>query len=155
MGVEIERKYLVNPTIWKQTAKLDGLKCVQTYLSTDPNKTIRVRVMGDKAYITIKGKTNHLSRTEFEYEIPLNEGEELIQLFGDKVLEKTRYIIPLGHHNWEVDVFEGNNKGLIVAEIELESEDEKFEKPNWLGEEVSHDPRYYNACLQQTPFCDW
>lgn len=155
MGLEIERKFLVVSELWNALDKDKGEVCIQTYLSTDPEKTIRARVLGDKAFLTIKGKTDHISRTEFEYEIPLEEGKAIIDQFGDKVLHKTRYKIRQGKHIWEVDVFHADNDGLIVAEIELEAENEAFEKPAWIGKEVSDDPRYYNACLQDNPYKNW
>lgn len=155
MGLEIERKFLVDQSKWDAVTKGEGLQCIQTYLNNEPEKTIRVRVLGEKGYLTIKGKTENLTRTEFEYEIPQPEAEEMIAKFGKHVLIKTRYFIQVGAHTWEVDVFDGDNVGLIVAEVELSSENESFEVPNWIGEEVSLDERYYNACLQKHPYTKW
>jgi len=155
MPVEIERKFLVDKIKWGQVDKPIGLDCKQTYLNTDPNKTIRVRVLGEKGYLTIKGKMKGLTRAEYEYEIPLEEANEMISLFGEKVLEKTRCLINYKGKIWEVDVFAGDNEGLIVAEIELGHEEEPFTKPEWVTEEVSTDPRYLNVNLQEKPFSDW
>ena len=155
MGLEIERKYLVKKEAWSKADKGEGSVCKQSYLSLDPDKTIRVRVIDSKAYITIKGKTKNLTRSEFEYEIPKDEGEALIKEFGEGVIHKVRYHIPMGKYTWEVDEFLGDNEGLLVAEIELSSETETFDKPNWIGEEISLDTRYYNVCLMQNPFKNW
>lgn len=155
MGLEIERKFLVNRPVWEELEKPEGLHCVQCYLVNEPAKTIRIRIIGGKALITIKGKTIHLSRSEFEYEIPLEDAKVLMEQFGGSKIVKTRYLIPLNQHTWEVDVFHEDNAGLIVAEIELESDTETFEHPNWLEKEVSHDSKYFNACLQKNPFKNW
>lgn len=155
MGLEIERKFLVKKELWDKVEKGEGEVCLQTYLSTEPERTIRARVIGDRAYLTIKGKTNNLTRSEFEYEIPKSEGESIIKEFGQNPINKVRYKIKIKDHIWEVDEFFDDNAGLLVAEIELNSESETFEKPEWIGEEISHDARYYNVCLQENPFKNW
>jgi CYTH domain-containing protein len=155
MNQEIERKFLVNKSLWKKVNKPEGLYLKQTYLSTNPDKTIRVRVLGEKGFITLKGRAKGLIRPEFEYEVPLEDAIQMIDLFGETVIEKTRYEINFKNHLWEIDVFDGANKGLIVAEIELTSETEKFVKPDWLSKEVSEEPKYFNANLQETPYNEW
>ena len=155
MALEIERKFLVNQRKWEQLEKPIGKRYRQGYLLNNKVKTIRIRTTETDAFLTIKGKTNGMSRSEFEYKIPLNEGTELLDAFSESELSKTRYEI---HHKdklWEVDVFHGDNDGLIVAEIELESEDERFELPEWVDKEVTDDPRYYNANLVLSPFKTW
>ena len=153
MGIEIERKYLVKRDSWKNHTE-DGLSCKQGYLYADVEKTIRVRIMGEKAYLTVKGKSAGISRSEFEYEIPVSDASDLMNLC-DNIIEKTRYLIQHKGMIWELDIFEGSNNGLMIAEIELESEDQHFEFPNWVGKEVSDDSRYYNACLARNPFSTW
>lgn len=145
--MEIERKFLVNEDLWNRAEKPEPKLIIQAYLHRSPEKTIRVRVKGDRGFLTIKGPTTGISREEFEYEIPLNEATQLIEQFADKILSKKRYEIPAGEHLWEVDVFLDNIEGLIVAEIELNEEDEMFIKPEWVAEEVSHDPQYQNSRL--------
>lgn len=145
--MEIERKFLVHRSLWEKLEKPAPVKIVQAYLSDDENCTVRVRTKGDKGYVTIKGKTKGISRSEYEYSIPLAEAEQMISEFCTKKLEKERYEIASGKHVWEVDVFHGKLASLIIAEIELASEDETFEKPEWIAEEVSHDPQYYNSKL--------
>lgn len=155
MGREIERKFLIKESEWAKTDKPGGKYLRQGYLVSDPNKTIRVRTTYDKAWITIKGISVGASRLEYEYEIPLGEGLELLDNFAEAELEKIRYEI---HHQdklWEVDVFLGDNNGLIVAEIELDSEDEKFELPEWVAEEVTQEKKYYNSNLTKHPFKLW
>lgn len=154
MGVEIERKFLVEGDSWKASAD-EGLVCRQGYLHATEDKTIRVRVIGAKAYLTIKGATTGITRSEFEYEIPVVDANEMLALCGDAVVEKKRYFITHGGMVWELDIFSGANEGLILAEIELESEDQPFDLPDWVGKEVSNDPRYYNAYLAQSPFFEW
>ena len=151
MGTEIERKFLVCGSIPEGTSS----RLVQAYLSLDPQRTVRIRLDDETAFITIKGEMEGISRSEFEYEIPHADGEEMLKLAEGAVIEKIRHRILIGKHTWEVDVFSGANEGLVVAEIELESEDEAFEKPDWIGEEVTSDSRYINACLAQKPFSEW
>ena len=144
---EIEYKYLVDAEKWEQLKKPEPSLIVQGYLHKSKEITIRVRIKGDKGYLTIKGQTVGVTRTEFEYEIPVNDAEEMIAQFTDKHICKYRYEIPFGDHLWEVDEFHGKLKGLTLAEIELASEDEAYEKPDWITEDVSTDPNYYNAVL--------
>lgn len=155
MAKEIERKFLVKESIIETLKSASSSYCSQTYLSSDEEKVVRVRVLGNKGFITIKSKVVGISRHEFEYEIPLDDAKQMIDLFGFKVIEKTRYLIPVNNHTWEVDVFEGQNKGLIIAEIELESEEEEFAIPNWVSEEVTGDVKYYNNNLQNLPYSSW
>lgn len=153
MSVEIERKFLIKKNELGNI--YNGEKIVQGYFNPEATPTTRVRIYGGKGYLTIKGKTDGISRPEFEYEIPLADAEHMIKNFCPVKLEKTRFLIEVGNHTWEVDEFHGDNEGLFVAEIELESETEEFKKPEWLGEEVSHDTRYYNSNLITHPFNKW
>ena len=152
MAKEIERKFLVKDSWQPQSA---GIKIAQGYLSTVPERTVRVRIKGDKGYLTIKGKNVGVSRAEYEYEIPRQDAEEMLQLAEQPILVKTRYLEQQGSFTWEVDVFAGENQGLVVAEIELPAEDAEFSRPAWLGQEVSGDVRYYNANLIKKPFSLW
>ncbi len=145
--MEIERKFLVNKEKWELVNKPAPKRIVQAYLVRTSEKTIRVRVKGDKGFLTIKGPTVGISRSEFEYEIPLNEANELIEQFADKIIEKYRFEITIGNHLWEVDEFHGKLEGLMIAEIELTSEEEAFEKPDWVTEDVSLDQQYFNSNL--------
>lgn len=144
---EIERKFTVNHQKWDLIKKPEPTLIVQSYLSNNPDCTIRVRIKEKKGFLTIKGKTTGISRSEFEYEIPLIEAEEIIQTLSEKTLTKNRYNIPFGNHIWEVDVFQGKLEGLIIAEIELSSEEESFELPDWVLEDVSDNIEYYNSRL--------
>ena len=155
MGKEIERKFLINPTKWAGLAKPSGKRLRQGYISTEPHKTIRIRVTADQGWLTIKGISTGATRLEYEYEIPLIEAIELLDNFAENELEKTRYEITYIGKLWEIDVFSGKNEGLIVAEIELESEDEQFELPEWIAEEVTHKKKYYNSNLISYPFKNW
>ena len=154
MNKEIERKFLLKNTDWKIFANT-GISIKQGYLNSSKELTTRIRTKGKQAFITIKGKTEGISRAEFEYEIPLKDALELLKLCQNSNIEKTRYEVKIDEHIWEIDVFEGENEGLIVAEIELSSEDETFKKPTWLGKEVSFEDKYFNACLVEKPFKDW
>lgn len=145
--MEIERKFLVKEQLWETIEKPSPSRIVQAYLVNSTEKTVRIRIKGTKGFLTIKGPTQGISRSEFEYEIPLKDAEELISTFAEKVIEKFRYEISFKNHLWEVDVFTGKLEGLYLAEIELNSEDEHFELPEWVGEEVSTDPNYYNSNL--------
>ncbi len=145
--MEIERKFLVDPEKWEKEINPEPKTIIQAYLLRSPEKTIRVRTKGSKGYITIKGPTKGISREEFEYEIPLEDAHEMIRLFADKVIEKKRFEITIGEHTWEIDVFGGKLNGLILAEIELSDEGEAFKRPEWITEEVSTDPNYFNANL--------
>ncbi len=154
--IEIERKFLVTSDAFKDEAFAKNI-IAQGYLNTNPERTVRVRIKGEKAFLTIKGKGNEsgLSRFEWEKEIPVDEAQQLLQLCEKGTIEKTRFEVKSGKHVFEIDEFYGNNNGLIIAEIELTSEEELFEKPFWLGKEVTNDNRYYNAYLSQTPFLEW
>jgi len=152
MGLEIERKFLVTGDV---PTTGDGAKITQAYLCLDPERTIRVRVEDDSATITIKGRSTGISRAEFEYEVPLADGLEMLNMATGDPIEKRRYRIDAPPFVWEIDVFEGANEGLVIAEIELESESDSFDVPEWLGPEVSDDSRYLNACLSQAPFTTW
>jgi adenylate cyclase len=153
---EIERKFLVTSNSFLSESTT-SYRIVQGYLNTDPERTVRIRIKGTKGYITIKGKGNASGTTRFEWEkeIALSEAEQLLLLCEEGVIDKIRHEIPLGNHCFEVDVFAGVNDGLIVAEVELQTENESFERPDWLGEEVTGQVRYYNAYLSATPFKDW
>lgn len=155
MGMEIERKFLVVKEIWDQLTLPQGLEVVQGYLCNEPQKSVRVRIADDQAYLTIKGETSRLSRPEYEYPIPLKDTRELLQNLCGERIEKVRYRIQHADHLWEVDVFEGANAGLMVAEVELKTEDELVALPNWIGQEVTGDSRYYNASLVKHPFSKW
>ncbi|SHK39618.1 adenylate cyclase [Selenomonas ruminantium] len=152
MAIEIERKFLVKEK-WQPQA--EGVKIAQGYLSTVPERTVRVRIKGEKGYLTIKGKNEGITRAEFEYEIPVADAEAMLRLAEQPVLSKIRYHEYLGDHLWEIDVFAGANAGLVVAEIELSQAGEDFVRPDWLGQEVSGDVRYYNANLIKMPFSLW
>ena len=153
MAKEIERKFLVKRELFKPTD--EGEYIAQGYLSSTPERTVRVRIKNHRGYLTIKGTNVRISRSEFEYEIPEADAEELLELCEPSIIVKRRHIINVEGSRWEVDIFEGDNAGLIVAEIELESEESEFAKPEWLGEEVSFDPRYYNSNLSKHPFKLW
>lgn len=155
MPVEIERKFLVHHEHWNQTNKPEGVFYRQGYMLSNEQITLRVRTCGDQAFLTLKGKTVGISRKEFEYEIPLKEALDMLDSLSEAEVIKTRYKIPFGKHLWEVDVFHGENEGLLIAEIELSSEDEAFEKPIWVADEVSFDRRYGNGSLAWMPFSRW
>lgn len=155
MAIEIERKFLVDLDAWQQLEKPEGVHYQQGYIPSDDNCTVRVRIAGAHGYITLKGRTKGISRSEFEYEIPLADAEAMLKQFTQNGTEKVRYKFPAGNRVWEVDEFLGPNKGLIVAEIELGSENEKFEKPDWITEEVTEDKRYANSNLAVHPFLEW
>jgi adenylate cyclase len=155
MGQEIERKYLVDKTKWQLLDKPKGELYRQGYLLTDPNKTIRVRQTTDKAFLTIKGLSTGATRPEYEYEIPFEEAKELLDNFSISELSKIRYKISFDNKIWEVDEFLGNNIGLIVAEIELTSEDESFSIPEWVDNEVTGQEKYYNSNLTIQPYKNW
>lgn len=154
--IEIERKFLVKNTDFIEQATRQ-VRIVQGYLSSNPERTVRVRVKGDKGYITVKGKStaSGISRMEWEKEIPVAEVEQLLAICEVGVIDKVRYEVPVGNHLYEVDIFAGANEGLLLAEVELNDENEWFVKPDWLGEEVSTDERYYNAYLSSKPYKTW
>ena len=155
MGVEIERKFLLSSDAWRDEAD-EGLYFHQGYLSTTPERVVRVRQMGDRAVLTIKGKGDGIVRPEFEYDIALDDAQTMLrELCLQPTIEKRRHRLKAGPHTWEIDVFDGDNLGLVVAEIELTSVSEAFEKPDWLGEEVSDDSRYLNSNLIANPYKSW
>lgn len=147
MNKEIEYKFLVDKEKWLLLDKPEPQLIVQSYLQRQKERTVRVRVKGDKGYLTIKGQTIGVTRSEYEYEIPVGEAKAMIEDFELTSLQKLRYEIVFAGKTWEVDVFEGKLSGLILAEIEVQSEDEHFEKPDWVTEDVSSDPQYYNSEL--------
>jgi adenylate cyclase len=155
MAEEIERKFLVDHEKWEKVKKPAGLPYRQGYMLVNDKQTIRVRVSDKKAHLNFKNKVSGVSRKEYEYEIPLKDGLEILSAFTASGTEKMRYEIPFKGKIWEVDVFSGDNEGLIVAEIELKSEDEQFQKPDWVTMEVTHDGRYTNASLSTHPYKDW
>ena len=155
MPTEIERKFLVKGD-FKQNA-FKAIRIIQGYLSSIPERTVRIRIKEDKAFITIKGAGNisGASRFEWEKEIPVDEAKELLKLCEPGIIDKTRYLVKSGKHTFEVDEFYGENEGLIMAEIELHDENEEFIKPAWLGDEVTGDKKYYNSSLMKTPYNLW
>ena len=154
MGEEIERKFLVLGDLWRETA--EGTRYRQGFLSTEPERTVRVRVAGPRGSITVKGKNVGARRAEFEYEIPVADAERMLDTLCKRpLIEKVRYTLAIGPQTWEIDVFEGDNAGLVVAEIELSREDEAFERPDWVGNEVTDDPRYFNSNLVANPYRTW
>ena len=155
MGIEIERKFLVVDDSWR--AQADSSKRMQqAYLSKGAERSIRVRISDNEAYLNIKSSRDGIRRLEYEYAIPVEEAVELIDQVALKPsIDKTRYYIRQGKHTWEIDEFYGDNAGLVIAEIELDDESEHFDKPDWLGAEVSSDPRYYNMNLISHPFSQW
>lgn len=154
MGVEIERKFLLAGDEWRSLGEPVLLR--QGYLSSQPDRVVRVRIEGERATMTIKGRSSGATRGEWEYEIPLADANELLdQLCEKPIIEKYRRRIPFADLTWEVDEFLGANKGLMFAEVELESEDQQFDKPSWIGEEVTDDARYYNSSLIRLPFSQW
>ena len=154
--IEIERKFLVTSEAFKKEAFAQN-RIAQGYLSSVPERTVRVRIKGDKGFLTIKGASNEtgLSRFEWEKEIPVDEATALLKLCEKGIIDKTRFEVKIGNHIFEVDEFYGENEGLIIAEVELSSETETFEKPIWLGKEVTNDIRYYNSYLSKNPFTNW
>lgn len=144
---EIEYKFLVDHERWASVEKPEPTLIVQAYISRGVDTTVRVRIRGDRGYLTIKGKTEGIRRSEFEYDIPVEDAEAMIAQFTDKHIRKYRYEVIFDHKVWEVDEFHGALSGLIMAELEVESEDEVFTKPNWVTTDVSHDPNYFNAVL--------
>ncbi len=152
MAVEIERKYLVMGQPWLQ---VPGVVYRQGYLNRDKTRTVRVRVAGEAAFLTIKGANVGATRAEFEYPIPLADAEALLSLCDGPLIEKTRYLLDHAGTRWELDVFAGDNAGLVVAEVELASEDQAFARPDWLGSEVTQDARYFNSNLAVNPYCRW
>ncbi len=154
MGIEIERKFLLVGEAWKKLAQ--GVRYRQGYLSTSKESTVRVRTIENTGYLTVKGKSTGATRSEFEYEIPVEDANAMLdQLCAKPLIEKNRYKIDYQGFTWEVDEFFGENQGLVVAEIELESEDQPYTKPEWVGAEVTQDQRYFNSNLARNPYCRW
>lgn len=154
MSKEIERKFLVIGNAWKSLGHSTVLR--QGYLNDEKERTVRVRVAGDKGFLTVKGKNTGAVRAEFEYEIPVSDALAMLETMALRpLIEKTRSVIEYAGHTWEVDEFTGDNAGLVVAEIELTDENEVFEKPDWIGDEVTGDARYFNSSLISRPFTKW
>lgn len=155
MAQEIERKFLVRGSFREQATR--STRIVQGYLSSVPERTVRVRIKGDQGFLTIKGigDASGASRYEWEREIPVAEAEQLLAICEPGAIDKIRHLVPAGEHTFEVDEFHGENEGLVVAEVELRSADEAFAKPAWLGDEVTGDTRYYNAMLMKHPYTRW
>jgi len=154
MPLEIERKFLLNGDDWKANISKKVI-IKQGYLNSQKERTVRVRTYDEKGFLTIKAKSENFTRKEFEYEIPIVEANELLELCEKPIIEKIRHMVIEDGNTWEIDVFEGDNKGLVVAEIELQSENQKFSIPTWLGVEVSSDSRYFNSSLIKNPFIKW
>lgn len=152
MGIEIERKFLVVGDDWRQAP---AVPYAQGYLNRDKQRTVRVRVVQDKAWLTVKGASHGATRVEFEYAIAVADAEQLLALCDGPLVRKLRRVVEHAGATWEIDEFQGDNAGLVVAEIELASEDEAFEAPQWLGAEVTHDARYFNSNLAAAPFSTW
>jgi len=154
MGIEIERKFLLNGDEWRALGH--PVLYRQGYLNRSKERTVRVRMAGEKGYLTIKGISKGMKRTEYEYEIPKEDVNAILDALAEKpVIEKNRYCVEYKGVSWEIDEFSGENQGLILAEVELESEDQKIELPSWIGKEVTHDPRYYNSNLVLHPYTKW
>ena len=153
MGMEIERKFLVDQKIWQPGEQ--GISVRQGYLAGEGPLLVRIRQQDRKAFLTLKGRTTGISRLEFEYEIPMVDAVGLLRLCQQPLVEKVRYVEEFEGHTWEIDRFFGSNEGVMIAEIELTSEDESFARPAWLGREVSGDSRYYNSNLIQHPYSEW
>jgi len=154
MGQEIERKFLVLDSSYQSLAS--GTHYRQGYLNSQKERVVRVRTIDDKGFMTIKGITKGATRLEYEYEIPVKDANELLDALCEQpIIDKVRYKIPMGEFVWEIDEFHGENEGLVVAEVELTSEDQEYPKPPWIGDEVTGDPRYYNSNLIENPFINW
>ncbi|MGH6636319.1 MAG: CYTH domain-containing protein [Gammaproteobacteria bacterium] len=154
MGQEIERKFLVQNDRWRLFGAV-GVRYVQGYLANNQRCSIRVRVAGENAWLNIKSADLGVSRIEFDYSVPAAEATEILALCERPLIEKNRYRVLHAGREWEIDVFEGDNQGLVIAELELTAVDEGFEKPDWVGKDVSDDPRYYNVRLVKHPYKDW
>lgn len=150
---EIERKFLIDTERWKPSGI--GVPMIQGYLSVDPERVVRVRIAGEKGFLTIKGKPKGIVRTELEYEIPRIEAEILMEMCHDLPVEKTRFTEKIEGLIWEIDVFNGKNAGLVMAEVELENENQQVDLPHWIKIEVSHDKRYFNSWLSKNPYSKW
>lgn len=155
MALEIERKFLVINDKWKDNILSESV-LKQGYIANQPNATVRVRIAKGVAHLNIKSATKGISRAEFEYQIPMADAEQILEQVAEQpFIDKMRYKVRWGDHVWDLDLFAGDNRGLVMAEVELDSEDEPFELPPWAGEEVSGDPRYYNASLVKHPYSEW
>ncbi|MCG8324854.1 MAG: CYTH domain-containing protein [Thiotrichales bacterium] len=155
MPTEIERKFLVQDETWRGHV-VRSCHYKQGYMSSNQACSIRVRIEADRAFLNIKSATLGITRKEYDYEIPISDASEILESLCEKpLLEKTRYFVEHGAHTWEIDEFSGDNEGLVVAEVELDDPDEKPELPDWIGREVSDDPRYYNVCLIKNPYTAW
>ena len=152
MPVEIERKFLVKGDDWR---KGPGVHISQGYLNRDKERTVRVRLAGDKAFLTVKGCVSSSVHTEYEYEIPVSHAQELLKMCDGPVLDKIRYAVDFNGLRWEIDEFLGENRGLVVAEVELQAKNQHLDLPGWIGQEVTGDPRYYNSSLSSHPFSKW
>ncbi|WP_299489748.1 CYTH domain-containing protein [Acaryochloris sp. IP29b_bin.137] len=153
MGIEIERKFLVISETWRSMGS--GVPLIQGYLADSNPTTVRVRIAGEKAFLTIKGKVQNLTRQEFEYKIPVADAQAMMNLCYPRVVEKTRYKIAVSDLIWEIDEFSGTNQGLVLAEVELSAPDQSVILPDWVGQEVSDDPRYFNSYLAAHPYSTW
>lgn len=155
MATEIERKFLVQDDSWTSSVT-SSRRIVQGYIAHTDNATVRVRVAGDHAWLNLKGVTTGISRSEYEYEVPVDDALSMLdELAVGPVIDKVRHVIPVGEHTWELDVFAGENEGLVMAEVELATADESYQRPSWAGEEVSDDARYYNVNLVTHPYRSW
>jgi len=155
MGVEIERKFLVADDSWRAEAT-SAVRIMQGYLAHTDSATIRVRIKGDAGFLTIKGSTQGVTRSEYEYPISVQDAEQMLATLAEgPVIDKVRHLVPVAGHVWEVDIFAGDNEGLVLAEVELPSDDTVFALPSWAGPEVSHDPRYFNVNLARHPYREW
>ena len=155
MGLEVERKFLVRDESWRADVT-SATRIVQGYVAQTPTATVRIRVRGDRGYITIKGASVGIGRSEFEYEIPVADALAMLdELAQGPVIDKVRHLVTVGAHVWEVDVFSGENAPLVMAEVELAGADEDFVRPDWAGAEVSDDARYFNVNLARTPYSTW
>lgn len=155
MATEIERKFLIINDDWRKDAD-EGIYMIQGYMGSNEKSSIRIRINGNSANLNIKSKTIGIQRSEYDYPLSIDEAREMLESLCDRpFIEKTRFHVMHDGHEWEIDVFAGDNEGLIVAELELDSADAKFTLPDWIGEDVSDDPRYYNICLVTHPYKDW
>ena len=154
MAYEIERKFLVTDPSWRAEV-FDSVLMFQGYIHSDPQNAVRIRTAGERAWLTVKSALTHLKRAEYEYEVPLADAIEMLNLCPRPPLEKVRHSLTHAGRHWVIDEYRGENSGLVVTEIELDSEDEDFERPAWVGEEVSEDPRYLSVCLYERPYNSW
>lgn len=153
--LEIERKFLIVSDSWRLLVEGTPKRLSQGYLCSDPRKSVRVRIAGERATVTVKGARDGITRLELQYDIPVRDAELMLALCERPLIDKTRYIVRHDGMKWEVDIFHSENEGLMVAEIELEREDQPVNLPSWVGQEVSHEARYYNSCLTKNPFSTW